>query len=428
MFKGLFAARGGPDPGCALAAPPSQVDYGKMWDNAKLASPPSQAGLNRLANQAGIPKKWMTVPAHRPDSRADFISKMNSAYYTDFAAAGPDEGKLPICVGFALTQVICAGMPAKYGKHVSPKAVLAALLAACPEMFEEGIRPNEAIDRCNQAHKQRGLIIPGSDNDVYWIRLQPQVFTHREFCQALTMVECSAKLGCRAMAVVVVPHLDVPLHAMVTSSVGYCNGAAISAFDLQDEEAEREQVITDENFHHLIVCNISASEQLRGETRELRVQAGFQEQFELDLNRSRRVTKLKAPGGCAPLGCGRAQMDELLFDPALLDSIQEAQNSFAQILLKFQALRDNFRKEFEGNFPKDLLDTFRKDAREAPLEAAQSLTRSLASRVSAANRDEQTLQRLVKVLEESGFDEEMIHGFRLGADDLLRSLARRCLV
>lgn len=416
----------------APAVSAQHVDYGKMWDK-------HSGNLPRLAKEAGIPASWMRVDAHRPKNRDDFISKMNSAYYTNFSAAGHGDDALPICVGLALTTVICTGLLAKYGKVVSPKAVIASIYAVCPEMFEEGIRPNEAIDRCNQAQKQRGLIIPGSDNDVYWIQLKPEVFTHRDYFQAWTMVECLEKHESRAMVITVVPDLDVPLHAMVASSVGYGKGgkgAEMSAFDLQCEEDKREQVVSQENFHQLIVCNIDAKQQLRGETQKIDAQAGFQEQFQSNLSQSRSVTRLKQPRSCGPLSCGRAQMDALTFDDsALLESIKDAQDSFAQMRLKFQALKDNFKREFAGDFPRELLDTFRS----SPLEAAQSFSRIIASQVSSARSEDQMQQRLVevleqsgfeqrlvKVLEQSGFDEEMKQGFRLGAEDLLRSLARRC--
>jgi len=416
------------------AAPPAApTDYGKMWDE-------HHDNPRKLAQEAGIPAAWMRNPQHRPKDRQDFIDRMSSDYYTNFTAAGHGDQALPICVGLALTQVICSILPAKYDKRVSPKAVIAAIYAACPEMFEEGIRADEAIDKCNKAHNGKGLIIPGPTlGDAYRVQLKPHFFTHREYCQALTMADSIEKLGCRAMAVVVRDQLDPPLHAMVTSSVGYSKGAAaMSAFDLCNE-AEREQAITNETFHQLIVCSVDACEQLRGgNTQELSAKKGFQKRFDSDLARSRGVTKLKSPGGCGPMSCGRAQMDELQFNEALLDSIRVAQESFTDFQQKLEALRVNFKNEFEGDFPK--LDAVK--------QAASGFAVNLSASLSAARRGEQSLPtfpnlleqsgfndekikgfspRLMTVLEQSGFDEEMLEAFRLVQDDLWRSLARKCL-
>jgi hypothetical protein len=401
----------------------------------------------------------MKHPSHRPKDRADFISKMEGDHYRLAGAGAHTPEVLPICVAVSLIQVICSVVRAKYDKQVSPNGVLSAIMAACPEMLDEvgGIRPDEAIDKCNKANNQKGLLIPGSTvGEVYRIQMQPHIFTHLEFCQALTMAECREKLGCRALAVVVKPDQEPPLHAMVTSNVGHhSNGVVMSAYDLQCEEGAREHTITDNDFQVLIVCNVDACEQLRGATRTLEARKGFDKQFHADLNRSRRVTKTKSPAGCGLLGCGRAQMEDVPFDQELLASIRAAQDSCAEMRHKLQVLRENFKNEFEAEFPKELLETYHKQLTQAPLASMQSLRNGLASRLSEAKIGGQPLPtfadlleqagfvgvkiegfgpRLVKVLEQSGFDEGLLQGFRLEdgderktcSTDLWRCLAVRC--
>jgi hypothetical protein len=438
-----------------------------MWDDYhhKKSRPP----FVRLMKEAGIPTAWMNEVEHRPTSRDDFISKMRNDYYTNLDAAGGSD-LLPNCVGLAMTVQIRSGLHAKFRKEVTDDGVLSAIYCVCPEMLFGGIQPSQAIEMCNASHGGRGLLIPGAtSNSVYFVKLEQTVFRHEEFGKAFAAAQQAEKLGCPPLAVKVIPSQKPPTHAMVAVGAGFLPGnrAAISAVDIQ---GPNEADITIDDFHQLIVCDITASELVgRGSPSDLSAEARVQGNFDSALESSKKVKKPTRPYSCSLPACLQPQKSP----PALQDTVQD---SIDHVQRSFEARRDNFCQMFKAcdevlqahnevaaRMSKLVSLASRQEApapspAPAPVQAqelaceedvvvqvrdtvvagSRNLFSSLAGQVEArgslSSEDlkqmaEEPRRRLVENLDEIvrkfGFDEETQQVFSAGADDFLKSLERR---
>jgi len=418
------------------------VDYGAMWD-AHHSKP------QKLAKEAGIPASWMRVEGHKPKNRDDFMDKMSKRYYDQIDAAGADDSNLPNCVGLALTVQIRSGLHSKFAKDVTLEAVLAAIYSACPEMLEGGIQPSEAIRICNQSHRGRGLLIPGTTSDtVYWVQLKPKHFTHNQFAQAFTAVQRMEKLGCPAMAVMVVPEIEPPLHAMVARGAGFLPGneAAMRAFDTQCSQGQNEAKITIDDFHALVVCDIDASEKHgREPPKNLSANAGFQRHFDSALRDAQSVRKVRQPSSMfCSIGCIRAQRDEP-DNHVLFESLENVQKAFADQQERFHKFLEVCELEVAQACEAFVRLSSDPDQRAA---AALSMFSSISSQACAhavnlrsdvagmaakakaitftADAARRVLeQKMEGILSQFDFDEDSLMVIREGIEDIMKYLVRK---